>query len=252
MDRRRNYKVCKEISAKEIYSDESLIKKVRGHEGSHTAIYHEKVSPGNKVRWEEVRQELSYTLLGNPDWEEAANLYLNEIEESHSDGTVTITIYNPCNTTITLMKLLEKNPRDFLPMLEIAVEENNTGKVKLLVSMLHWNGKRINESAENVIDGIWGSLNGFFAYNHFGETFIKEKSVLSEHGLFYDFAEISAENEQVAGMSKILVDDGKLIRTNSMKENAFGIKDFVENNRGYLMELRQIFAESTTGIVNII
>lgn len=239
-----------EILAEEIYSDEALIKKVRGYEGSHTSVYHEKVLPSNKVRWKEVRQELAYTLIGNHDWEEVVNLYLNEIEQNHSDDTISITIYNPCNTTITLVKLLENNAFNFLPMLEIAIEENETGKIKLLVSMLHWNGRIINQSAENMIDSIWESLNGFFAYNHFGETYIKEDIVLLTHGLFYDFAEFSIENEQIINISQILIDDEKLSRSNSVKENSFGIKEFVENHLEYLIELRQIFIESSIGIVN--
>ena len=60
------------------------------------------------MRWQEIRgKELIYALIGNEVWKEAIDLYLDEVETLNREDDVSITIYNPCNTIFTLMRLAE-------------------------------------------------------------------------------------------------------------------------------------------------
>lgn len=225
-----------EISSPDIYTDEELTTKVKGLEGQHSAVYHVKGSPQYGKRWQEIREEFSSVLIGNKLWKKAIDIYLDEVEIFNYIDNVAITIYNPNNVTFTLIKMVEDNAK-YLPILEIAVEEINTRKVKVFLSMLHWNGKIVDQSPEQIIDSIFGSLNNFYLCTHFNEAYFKNETVLLNHGLIYKFAEFYIEDNHIIKMQPISIRKNRISRDDSYMDTILGMNEFVEANRYYLKAL---------------
>jgi hypothetical protein len=172
----------KALSSAQVNYDEYLIGMIGSIQGGNMIMYHVVSSPKFIDKWASSKQSAEYCLFGNETWTTGFDAYLDEISNSDSNTTVSISIYNPCNTIISLYKL-SKNELSYLPILEAVVEESIKPRIRVLLGELVWDEKTFPSGPELIIDAVFGNMNLFLAAMHFGETYRYEMDVISLHGL---------------------------------------------------------------------
>jgi hypothetical protein len=196
----------------------------------------------------EQASELTEFLGGNSGTaiERVRSFHVSSLAPLRKCLTTLALVYNLCNTILSLYKLI-KGEYQFLPMLEIAVEESKCGRVRILWGHLMWDGMTHPQSPQ-VIDEVYGNLNRFWAAVQFGETHIYEEQVIKGHGFTYELFEFVIEEKNLVSVNHATITDGKVTREPIGKSERYDVLKFTEQNRTYLRSLFSLIASSSSGI----
>jgi hypothetical protein len=235
----------KGLGSSQIYSDDFMIAQIMGLEGENAAVYHVISSPRFRDKWVKAKEGASYSLLGNDNWESGFDAYLDEVGTKDRTATVSIFVYNPCNTILSLYKLA-KGESQYLPVLEVAVEESKGYRVKILWGCLIWDGLTYPQSPERVIRDVFDDQNLFFMAMHFGETYIYEERVARRHGFTYDLFEFIIEGGKPLSMKRVQIKEDKVIRE-PLTNIPYDVLKFTEENKTYLRSLVTYIASGSSG-----
>jgi hypothetical protein len=174
-------------------------------------------------------------------------LFLEEIEAENPSASVSVYVFNPANLLMSLYPITWAGDFSKCPRLEILVEDDTRKRVRVLVSLLAWNGKPVERTPEHIVKRIYGSVIKWMAAQHFHETHTCEPKMLAAHNLIAPLVEFTyAENKAPSG-DQLVKDRSRLSRkpfdVNAVKDLA----EFSAANRNYLDALKaflesQIFA----------
>ena len=178
-----------------------------------------------------------------PEWEKVVPTFLEEIEAESPNASVSVSVFNPANLPMSLYPIAWAGDFSKCPNLEIVVEVDGTKGVRVLVSLLAWNGKPIERTPEEIIKHLYGKEINWMAAQHFHETHLHEAKMLEAHKLIAPLVEFTyAESKTVS--ANLLAKDGFGLTRKPFDVNTVNdLAEFSAANRTYLTALK-IFLES--------
>ncbi|HWZ14992.1 MAG TPA: endonuclease NucS domain-containing protein [Mucilaginibacter sp.] len=123
------------------YSDDLLIKELKGHDGSSKNKFVGFAESTQKERLNELHRECMNSLAHTPQWAELVELALKELEQQKNRYRILIDIYNPDSiVTSFYFTLIKANPL-YLPKYMIFIDYLDIDKSVIFLGDIHWNQK---------------------------------------------------------------------------------------------------------------
>lgn len=194
----------------ELVTDDELINDAMGIDGGSSFYFYKTTSPKFVKQWSQAINNLKQVALGNSLWQKAVSVTLKEIQKNDNDAKVSIASYNTANTPLTLYALCN-NKFDYTPFIQIVSKESKG--TRFIFSIFQWNNIKITISPDGFFDKTYGSFTNWMAYQHFGETFIKDDSARKNSHIDYPLFEIwlpDADVEQKVTINSITLINGKI------------------------------------------
>lgn len=229
-------------SANSLLSDQEVMRLAQAVGGGSPVYLCKLCSPRLGPVWRQFKEDLSLALAGMPNWERILPKFLCEIGQNSS---VSASVFNPGNLMMTLYWIAWAKDFSKCPHLEVVVEEPNQKRVRILVSLLSWNGKIITESPSKMVDKIFGDLDHWMAAQHFHETHLHEAKALKLHQLSARTVEFTYNQKEPAEPKELLLVGNDLSRKEIDVETLREMDQFAKGNEDYLSQLR-LFMESIT------
>lgn len=104
------------------YSDDLLIKELKGHDGNSSNKFVGFSESSQKERIKEIRSECQHCLSHTPSWAEFIDYILSDLERSNEKFKVIVDIYNPDSIVTALYFTLIKGNPDYLPLFLIVID----------------------------------------------------------------------------------------------------------------------------------
>ena len=103
------------------YSDDLLIKELKGHDGNSSNKFVGFSESSQKERIKEIRSECQHCLSHTPSWAKFIDYILSDLERSNEKFKVIVDIYNPDSIVTALYFTLIKGNPDYLPLFRIII-----------------------------------------------------------------------------------------------------------------------------------
>jgi hypothetical protein len=184
--------------------NEDIMSLAQAVEGGSPIYIHKLCSPKLSAAWKELRINIASTLSGMPDWEKIVPVFLNEIESQNRAATVSVYVFNPGNLLMSLYHAGWANDFAKCPHLEIVVDDAVHKQVRMLVSLLAWNGKPIKQTPAQIVKRIFGNIDFWMGSTHFHETYLYEAKLLTAHKLMAPVVEFTYKLGEVPSVREVL------------------------------------------------
>ena len=119
-------------------TDEELIRRVAGEEGTSVVHYRRISSPRLHLHWKDFVFNATRSLDGNETWTCGFAAFCRVVEESYRHASAAAVIYNPMNLPVTLYKLFARSDADYVPYLECTAV--GAGDAEALIFWAIWRG----------------------------------------------------------------------------------------------------------------
>jgi hypothetical protein len=94
---------------------------------------------------------------------------------------------------------------------------------------------------------VFGDLNRFIAFMHFGETYAYEEGVVRQHGVTYSLFEFVIERGKPQLKARVKVNGNKITREPIGKIKRYDVLKFALENKEYLRNVMTLIASSVQG-----
>lgn len=230
-----------------LFSDAEILRMVKAVEGGSSLCLGKIASPRFPAAWNELRVNLEPIIASNAKWAQAVPLFLNEIERQAAHASVSVSIYSLFNFPMTLFHLRDGDCST-CPHLEIAVDCAPVREVRILISVLAWNGKVLADPPSRIMKRIYGSFDQWTWKTHFHETRDKEDKAMSAHGFSTPVVEMVLSHNQQPQAREVTISRGMLVRTPLVPGRNQDVSDFVRRNGKYLDSLQKYLRARIGGI----
>jgi Endonuclease NucS len=230
-----------------LWSDAEILRMAKAIEGGSPVYLGKLSSPRFGAAWKELRTNLEPVLAGNAQWFAIVPLFLQELEVDAPDASVSVSIYSPFNFPMTMFSLADGDYSK-CAQLEIAVDHSSTDTVRILRSLLAWNGRIVDFSPGKMMKRVYGSFDNWTWRTHFHETREQEDKAMVEHGFSTPTVEMLFSRERPPEVKELTMHEGKLVRSVLDPHRCSDASDFVRDNRSYLVALQSYLRKRIAGI----
>ncbi|GIQ71318.1 DUF91 domain-containing protein [Xylanibacillus composti] len=206
--------------------DDQIKNEIMGLNGTNRDLFIDICESKFLQKFNEVKQELNYSLSFNSSWKDDINQILDH--RSDENTRISIFIYSPSNILFSLHQVIESKQWIFLPHFEIIVDyiEKNHPYTIIYTGQIHWNGKK--PCFKEILEKYFYSdvFNLLLSMTMHSIESMDEK-IMQDLGLEYV-------------TKKYLIEDNEIIRDNinAVYKN---IEHFFQDNREFLQELNVFF-----------
>lgn len=124
------------------YSDDLLIKELKGHDGNSSNKFVGFSESSQKERIKEIRSECQNCLSHTPNWAEFIDYTFSDLERSNEKFKVIVDIYNPDSIVTALYFTLIKGDPSYLPLFLIMIDYPDIDKTIFYKGEINSTGKK--------------------------------------------------------------------------------------------------------------
>lgn len=229
-----------------ILTDEEIIALAQACDGGSPIYIGKTSSPRFGASWKQLRADLEPVLRGNANWQEVVPRFLEEVETSAPTATVSVFLYNPTNFFMALYWIAWNQDYSKCPHLEIVIEDQATGLVRVLIGFLAWDGRNLHTTAKELMRNIYGDDSAWMFSVTLHATFEEEDAVLAAHHLKVRTVEWRFEAGEALGPTEVHIKKGRVCRRPFHGYRPFG--EFVACHSGYLAGLKAHLEDISMGL----
>jgi hypothetical protein len=207
-------------------------------EGGSPIYIYKLSSPKLSAAWKRLQADLKSTLRGMPEWEKIVPLFLEEVESESPTASVSVSLFNPANLLMSLYPVTWAGDFSGCPHLQVVVEDDTKQEVRLLISLLAWNGKCVEQTPEQIVHRVYGGVIEWMAAQHFHETHTREAKMLKAHNFFAPLVEFIYRERESQPPRQLLKNGSGLSRKSFELDSFKDLAEFSATNREYLDALR--------------
>jgi hypothetical protein len=231
-----------------LLSDADVMSLAQALEGGSPIYICKLCSPKLSAAWAQLQSDLKSTLRGMPEWEKIVPLFLEEIQSESPMASVSAYVFNPTNLLMSLYPVAWANDFSKCPHLEVVVEDDTKKQVRLMVSLLAWNGKPVKETPDGIVNRIYGSIIKWIAAQHFHETHIKEAAMLRAHNFVAPLVEFIYREKGNQPPRRLAKSGKRLSRKPFNLDSVKDLAEFSAGNKKYLQALKSFLESHTIGL----
>ena len=226
-----------------LLNEADILRLAQAVEGGSPIYISKLCSPKHSAAWKQLQNDLKSTLRGMLEWERVVPTFLEEIESENPNASVSVDIFNPANLLMSLYPVASSGDLTKCARLEIMLEDDGSKCVRVLVSLLAWNGKAVEQTPEQIVRSVYGSADNWMAAQHFHETHTYEAKMLAAHNLCAPLVEFRYAENKASSASLLAKGISGLSRKPFDVDTVKDMQEFLAGNRKYLKAL-QAFLET--------
>ncbi|MGP8199940.1 MAG: endonuclease NucS domain-containing protein [Limisphaerales bacterium] len=226
-----------------LLTDADVLSLAQAVEGGSPIYIYKLCSPKLSAAWKQLQTDLVSTLRGMSEWESIVPVFLKEIESESPNASVSVYIYNPADLFMSLYPVAWTGDFSQCPRLEVVVENVTNKRVRLLASLLAWDGRPLKDTPEQIVERIYGSVIKWMSALHFHETYKRETSMMAAHCLIAPMVEFTYAENKTPSAVQLAKSGLGLSRKPFNWDGVKGLPEFSIANKNYLHELKA-FVES--------
>lgn len=119
------------------YSDELLLKELKGHDGRSSNKFTGFCESSQKERFNEIKSECQYCLRQTPFWAEIIDHILSKLQQKKEKFRLIVDIYNPDSIASAFYFALTNETKNYLPLFHIFVDYIDSDKTEIYIGEIY-------------------------------------------------------------------------------------------------------------------